>query len=120
MHILMDTLANFGCNSGLKVNVSKSNLFIVGILDQDLEVILQIANFPKGVMSFKYMGIPLAAEKLRVTLYILFINKLAWYINVWTGASLFYVGRVELITDVLHGVDCFWFLILPIPSAIID
>ncbi|XP_052206874.1 uncharacterized protein LOC127811206 [Diospyros lotus] len=76
MCILMDTLGDFGCKSGLKVNASKSNLFTAGIPDQDLQAILQIANSPKGVMPFRYLGIPLAVQKLRVTHCAPLIDKL--------------------------------------------
>lgn len=71
-------------------------------------------------MPFRYLGIPLVAVKLRVTHYAPFIDKLAGYINAWTGASLSYAGRAELIRVVLHGVDCFWLSILSIPADVID
>lgn len=47
-------------------------------------------------MPVRYLGIPLAAEKLKVTHYGPFIEKIIAYLNSWTSASLFYAGRAKL------------------------
>lgn len=71
-------------------------------------------------MPFWYLGIPLAAEKLKVIHYSSFINKIASYINTGTSAALSYAGRAELIRSVLQRVECFWLLIFPILAAVRD
>ncbi|KAL8062253.1 hypothetical protein ABFX02_02G135400 [Erythranthe guttata] len=40
------------------------------------------------------------------------------YINAWTGASLSYAGRAELIRAVVQGVECFWLSIFSIPVTV--
>lgn len=118
--ILMETLTDFGCKSGLLVNVMKSSLFSAGIHGQELQAIQQLVNFPQGVLPVRYLGTPLAAVKFRVAHYGLFMEKIVGYLNSWSSASLSYAGRVELIRSVLQGVDCFWLSILPIPATVID
>ena len=120
VQILMNCLHKFGEVSGLKVNELKSSLFTAGIVGPDLEHIQQMTNFTTGAMPFRYLGIPLAAEKLKSMHFAPFVDKIASYINAWTRCSLSYAGRAELIRAVLQGVECFWLSILPIPAAVID
>lgn len=118
--ILMDCLHNFGNKSGLRANTLKSNLYTAGIYGQDLDDIQILTNIPVGTMPFRYLGIPLAAERLTVMHYAPFLDKIAAYINSWTASSLSYAGRMELIRSVLQGVECFWLSIMPIPAIVID
>ena len=69
VEILMKCLKDFGFMLGSKANVLKSNIFTVGIQSQDLGVILAISGFYHGNMSFRYLGIPLVVEKLKVRCY---------------------------------------------------
>ncbi|KAK6122644.1 hypothetical protein DH2020_043620 [Rehmannia glutinosa] len=75
---------------------------------------------PIGSMPFKYLGIPLAAEKLKAVHYASLVEKIAGYINVWANCTLTYARQMELIRSVVQGVECFWLSILPIPSTVID
>ncbi|KAL2238095.1 UNVERIFIED_CONTAM: putative mitochondrial protein [Sesamum indicum] len=38
----------------------------------------------------------------------------------WTGKSLSYAGRLELIRSVIQGVECFWLQVFPLPAAVIE
>ncbi|XP_022876983.1 uncharacterized protein LOC111395221 [Olea europaea var. sylvestris] len=88
--ILMNCLATFGNMSGLKINVDKSNLYMAGVYGQEMEDILEIASIPKGCMPFRYLGILLAAKRLKINTYDALINKIIAYIGVWSKASLSY------------------------------
>ncbi|XP_052198247.1 uncharacterized protein LOC127805524 [Diospyros lotus] len=118
--ILMDYLKDFGCKSGLKANVLKSNVFTAGLQGHDLDSILHLSSFSNGRMPFRYLGIPLAVEKLRVSYYDSLIDKIANKISAWTASSLSYAGRAELIKAVLQGTECFWLSILHVPNAVIE
>jgi len=120
INILLDCLKDFGCKSGLKANVLKSNVFTAGLQGHDLESILNLSSFSRGSMPFRYLGIPLAAEKLRVNYYDPLIIKIANKISAWTASSLSYAGRAELIKTVLQGTECFWLSILHVPNAVIE
>ena len=103
VRILMDCLSNFGVKSRLSLNMKKSNIFSAGIQGQDLRDILNITRFQQGRMPFKYLGIPLAAQKLRASCYAPLINKIIENISAWSVSSLSYAGRTELIQAVLQG-----------------
>lgn len=71
-------------------------------------------------MPFRYLGIPLASGKLKVSCYAPFLDKITTYIGAWNCSSLSYVGKAELIRAVLQGVECFWLSIFPILATIIS
>ena len=118
--ILMDCLHRFGACSGLSTNALKPRIYPIGINDSDLQDILAITNFSRGVFPFRYLGIPLAVKKLKVIHYGPLTDKILNCIKTWTASSLSYAGKFKLIRVVLQGVECFWLSILPIPAAAIE
>ncbi|XP_022857249.1 uncharacterized protein LOC111378309 [Olea europaea var. sylvestris] len=118
--IVMDCLSNFRSASGLRLNVLKSSLFTAGTHGQILEDILELTSVPRDSMSFRYLGILLASEKLKVGCYAFFLDKITTYIGAWNCSTLSYVGKIELIRAVLQGVECLWLSIFPIPATIIS
>ncbi|KAL0292115.1 UNVERIFIED_CONTAM: hypothetical protein Sangu_3257100 [Sesamum angustifolium] len=52
--------------SGLSVNASKSSIFTAGIENNMLRDILARTEFTRGEMPVRYLGIPLAAQRLAV------------------------------------------------------
>ncbi|KAL8463730.1 hypothetical protein ACS0TY_034404 [Phlomoides rotata] len=118
--ILIDTLDNFKSVSGLTINTSKSCIFTAGIHGYDLDAIMSLVNYPTGTLPVKYLGIPLAAQRLNVVHYAPLVDRIASYINAWTANCLSYAGRLQLIQSVVQGVECFWLQCFPLPSAIIS
>jgi len=118
--IIVDCLSDFGAVSGLRVNVLKSNMYCAGIMEQDLEALQNLSMFSRGLMPFRYLGVPIAAAKLRVHHFSPLIDKIAGHIIAWKSVVLSYAGRAELIKSILQGIQCFWLSILPIPVAVID
>ncbi|KAK6120883.1 hypothetical protein DH2020_045380 [Rehmannia glutinosa] len=116
--ILIDCLNEFKNASGLDVNSFKSNIFTAGIIGDKLDNILNLLNFPLGSLPVRYLGVPLAAQKLNVNHYAPLYDRIASYINKWTNSSLIF-GAL-LIKSVLQGVECFWLQIFPLPNTVID
>lgn len=54
MGFVLQCLVNFGDPLGMKVNVMKSAVYIVGIIG------------PRDMSPFKYLGMPLATKKLYI------------------------------------------------------
>lgn len=52
--------------SGLKLNVGKSEIFSIGLSDEDLHMILQYTGYREGKLSLRYLGVPLVTRKLLV------------------------------------------------------
>ncbi|KAK4438304.1 hypothetical protein Salat_0164700 [Sesamum alatum] len=100
--------------------VDNDVIFMAGIQDNELHGILARMEFARGEMPVRYLGIPLAAQRLSVSDYSLLVDKIASNISKWAAKSLSFAGRLELIRSVIQGVECFWLQIFPLPATVIE
>lgn len=119
VEILADILTEFGEVSGLRANRLKSSVFLAGVRGADRVAVENILEFAEGSFIFRYLGIPLAASRLRGSDYSPIIEKILELIRTWTLLTVFYAGRLELLRSVIQGVICYWLSIFPIPSIVI-
>ncbi|KAK4423208.1 hypothetical protein Salat_1903600 [Sesamum alatum] len=98
----------------------ESSIFTAGIQDNELQGILERTEFARGEMPVRYLGIPLAAQRLSVRDYSPLVDKIASSISKWAAKSLSFAGRLELIRSVIQGVECFWLQIFPLPTTVIE
>jgi hypothetical protein len=117
---IWENVWEFGQISGLKANALKSNMYMAGVGEEDMAEMLRTTGFPHGSMPFRYLRVPIAAERLKIVHFPDLLEGIKSSIEAWSQKSLSYVGRVQLIKSVVQGVECFWLSILPIPSAILD
>ncbi|KAL0298897.1 UNVERIFIED_CONTAM: hypothetical protein Sradi_6549500 [Sesamum radiatum] len=89
VHILMECLQKFRDVSGLTVNTFKSSIFMAGIQNDVLDVILARTEFSRGNMHVRYLGIPFAAKRLLINDYSPLVDQIAGCIaNGWLTPSL--------------------------------
>ncbi|KAL0392778.1 UNVERIFIED_CONTAM: hypothetical protein Sradi_2500600 [Sesamum radiatum] len=81
IHILMECLQEFREVSGLAVNTAKSNIFTAGIQDDILDEVLAMTEFARGHIPVRYLGIPLAAQRLSVTDYSPLVDQIAGFVE---------------------------------------
>lgn len=118
---MFDILEEFGEASGLRASRLKSNLLILaGVRDDERASIEEVLGFSLGNFPFRYLGIPLAASRLRGADYSPPVAKISDLLKAWTNLTISYPGWFELIRSVIQGVCCYWLSIFAIPSIIID
>lgn len=120
VEILAAILDEFGAASGLHANRLKSSLFLTGVGGAERVAIEHALGFAVGSFPFRYLGIPLAASRLKGVDYAPLIEKISDLVKTWTSLTLSYAGRLELIRSVIQGVSCYWISIFPIPAIVID
>ncbi|KAL2238067.1 UNVERIFIED_CONTAM: hypothetical protein Sindi_0998400 [Sesamum indicum] len=120
IHVLMEYLQEFRDASGLSINTSKSCIFTAGVRNEELDEILARTEFARGEMPIRYLGIPLAAQRLSVNNYSPLVDQIANCISKWKSKTISYAGRLELIHLVIQGVECFWLQVFPLPVAVIE
>ncbi|KAL2250196.1 UNVERIFIED_CONTAM: hypothetical protein Sindi_2493300 [Sesamum indicum] len=91
-----------------------------GIRNEELDEILARTAFARGEMPIRYLGIPLAAQRLSVNNYSPLVDQIANCISKWKSKSLSYAGRLELVRSVIQGVECFWLQVFPLPAVVIE
>ncbi|XP_073017967.1 uncharacterized protein [Primulina eburnea] len=79
--LIMKCLNEFGDMAGLRVNQMKSNIYITSLDEHVRHEILQVTAFCEGVLSFRYLGIPLASVRLRTSYYSLLVDAITLKIN---------------------------------------
>lgn len=120
MQVLADAIEEFKGTSGLTVNCSKSQIFFGGVCGFEKIEICRIFGFSEGTLPVKYLGLPLAANKLLNIHYNPLLDQITSFINRWFNSCLSLAGRAELVRSVLQGVECFWIQSLPLPVTISD
>ncbi|XP_073060298.1 uncharacterized protein [Primulina eburnea] len=118
--LVMKCLNEFGEMAWLRVNLLKSNRYMASIDGYVRQQILELTGFSAGNLPVCYLGVPLAARRLRFSDYDILVDALTAKINSWPRHSLSYAEKIELIRSILQGMECFWFSILPIPNGMID
>ena len=81
MHALNLVLDDLYMVSGLSVNKGKSALYVAGVDDAMSFKVVQARQVPKGVLSFRYLGVPLSAKRLGIQDCLVLVEKITSRIN---------------------------------------
>lgn len=112
--LLYYTLVQFGKFSGLKLNLSKSQIFNAGVPNAEILEMQYITSFSLGEFPVRYLGTPLVYGKMKACHFTPLLERIASFINAWSTHSLSYAGILELVKVVIQGVKCFWIQDYPI------
>ena len=106
-------LALFGDCSGLKINISKTEIFPIRMVDSVVTQLLQ--NFPGKIAKFsgKYLGLPLHIRKLRKVEVQPLIDKIGARLPGWKGRLLSAAGRETLVKIVLSAQPIYHMTVFP-------
>ncbi|CAA0806935.1 RNA-directed DNA polymerase (reverse transcriptase)-related family protein, partial [Striga hermonthica] len=118
IQVLMDCLKDFGAKSGLEMNVVKSNIYLAGVKDDSQATILDNTNLRCGSMPFRYLGVPLTADRITARLFDDMIKQIEGQLSRWNGHTLSYAGRLKLLRSVVQGIVCFWMGIFHLPDIV--
>lgn len=73
----------------------------------------------EGELPFKYLGVPLSAQKLNVLQYQPLIQKILSKLDNWAAKLLSYAGRLQLIKSVIGGIQLYWCQVFLIPHKVL-
>ncbi|XP_039024361.1 uncharacterized protein LOC120157217 [Hibiscus syriacus] len=115
----MTVLNHFYDLSDLKLNVSKTELYSVGISARNLDIIKSATGFKHGFLPVRYLGVPLVTKKLSEKDCLPLIDNIKHRHHNWAGKFLSYAGRLELIKTVLYSVVNFWSRQFILPQKVV-
>jgi len=106
-------LSFFGECSGLKINISKIEIYPIRLDTNTIVQLLQ--NFPSKVCNFpgKYLGLPLHVRKLRKIDVQPLLDKIGARLSGWKGRFLSSVGRETLVKTVLSSQPIYHMTVFP-------
>ncbi|XP_074314439.1 uncharacterized protein LOC141649654 [Silene latifolia] len=117
---LLRSFATFSMASGLCFNKDKSEIYFNGMSQGAMDSILQVSGFKRGVLPFKYLGVPISSRKLTKNDGMRLIDKITTRIRSWGAKHLSYAGRLTLVNSVLSGLHSCWSSIFLIPNGILN
>ncbi|XP_047251450.1 uncharacterized protein LOC124886623 [Capsicum annuum] len=118
LSLLKDKFNVFSTTFGLKANMSKSQVYFGGVEITVQQSIMQILEYEKGDLPFKYLGMPFSSKKLTISQCMPLVNKITTKITTWMEKSLSYAGRVQLIKAVLFGIQAYSAQLCLLPKKI--
>lgn len=83
--------------SGLKLNVSKRELYCTCVGFGELQLIKEAIGFRAGTLPVRYLGIPLVTRKPSEKNFDSLLTRMKLKIEVWSTRHLSYVGRLQLV-----------------------
>ncbi|XP_035838324.1 uncharacterized protein LOC118485911 [Helianthus annuus] len=88
--------------SGLKVNLSKSSIYGVGVRDQMVQTMATTLNCKKGVFPFVHLGLPVGANMNLVRNWKPVIDTFRNRLSIWKAKQLSYGGRITLLKSLRY------------------
>jgi hypothetical protein len=73
----------------------------------------------EGVLPVRYLGVPLISSRLTVADCQALIMKITSCIDSWISKMLTFVGRLQLISSILHSIQVYWSCIFILLKKII-
>ncbi|XP_074266680.1 uncharacterized protein LOC141589959 [Silene latifolia] len=117
--LMLRALATFSATSGLRVNAARSEVVFNSVAPGLKHDITEIYGFAKGVLPFKYLGIPIQAGRLTKTDCNVLIDKIVLRVRSIGARKLSYAGRLVLINSVFNTLHNYWASIFLIPKGVI-
>jgi hypothetical protein len=100
-------LLSFENMSGLKINLSKSEVVIVGTPDAERARMANLLNCRLGAFPITYLGLPVSDKVLRISDWNFLTDKVGHRVDPWQGLFLVSTGRLELTNSCLSSLPMF-------------
>ena len=102
--------------SGLKVNMSKSKIYGLGVQSCELELVVRSFNCSIGSFPITYLGLPVGVSMVRETHWKPIIEKFRAKLSRWKASTLSFGGRLTLCKSVLGSLGSYYFSLYKAPS----
>ncbi|XP_062117765.1 uncharacterized protein LOC133831475 [Humulus lupulus] len=109
----------FSGTSGLVPNQNKSAIYCSGMIEAEVNRILEASGFARSQLPFRYLGIPICSKRIYSVECGLILEKMIHRIRQWSSRNLSYMGRVTLINSVLMSIHSYWAQIMILPKRIL-
>lgn len=104
VQLLLSSFARFSSTTGLQVNPAKSSIYCCGGTVSLREELVSVSGFGKGVLPFRYLGVPISTKNLNAADCELLVEKMVTKIKIWSSRHLSFAGRAQLINSVLMSI----------------
>lgn len=116
---LIRILRWFKLASGLKVNMSKSKIYGLGVQSCELDLVVRSFCCSIGSFPITYLGLPVGVSMVRETHWKPIIEKFQAKLSRWKASTLSFGGRLTLCNSVLNSLGSFYFSLYKAPAKVL-
>lgn len=117
---LMGIMEYFYQATGLKINMSKSKVFGIGVSNEEILSFSCGMGCVPGSLPFDYLGLPIRLNMRRRESWSKITEKFKNKLSEWKSKNLSYGGRWTLVKSVLGSLSLYFFSLFRAPISVID
>ncbi|GJS39203.1 putative RNA-directed DNA polymerase [Tanacetum coccineum] len=117
---LMWLLKCFEKASGLRINLSKSKLYGVGVSEVEVEEMAHMLKCRPGKLPFMYLGLPIGVNMNKAGSWGIIVEKFKDTLSEWKAKSISFGGRLTLVQSVLGSLSLYYFSLFRAPTSVIN
>ncbi|GKA16322.1 RNA-directed DNA polymerase, eukaryota, reverse transcriptase zinc-binding domain protein [Tanacetum coccineum] len=91
--------------SGLKININKSNIYGIGVSDDEVSNMARNSRCAVGSFPFTYLGLPIGSNMVHISSCKTLTDRFQLRISSWKVSLLSIGGRLTFIKAVLGGLN---------------
>ncbi|MFS8026364.1 putative RNA-directed DNA polymerase [Helianthus anomalus] len=105
--------------SGLRINLSKSNIFGIGADSEEVADLARVVGCNHDVLPFKYLGLMVGANMNKVSSWKPIYDIVESRLALWKSGFLSIGGRITLIRPVLQSLPGYYFSLYRAPIKVV-
>ena len=117
---LMCILKGFENVSGLKINLSKSKVYGIGVSSSAVAEMARVMKCGMGELPLTYLGLPIGVSMRRESAWRPVIEKFKKKLTDWKAKTMSFGGRLTLVKSVLGSLPLYYFSLFRVPSCVIN
>ncbi|KAJ0656010.1 putative reverse transcriptase zinc-binding domain-containing protein [Helianthus annuus] len=106
--------------SGLKINIHKSVLFGLGVVEEEVRLMANFLGCKIGSLPFTYLGVKVGANMNRISNWDPVVDTIQNRLCSWKSKLLSIGGRLTLLKAVLASLPVYYLSIYKAPATVID
>ncbi|GJU60510.1 hypothetical protein Tco_1238276 [Tanacetum coccineum] len=103
--LVLDFMETDSLPRGLKINIAKSNVYGVGVSEENLEAMATLTRCLAGSLPFTYLGLPIGKNMKLTDSWCVMVDKFKSKLSNWKANLLSISGRLTLIKSVLGSFE---------------
>ncbi|KAJ9541443.1 hypothetical protein OSB04_027949 [Centaurea solstitialis] len=104
---------------GLKINLSKSRLFGIGVTKEEVQHMASLVKCKADQLPFLYLGLPVGDNMAKLKPWAKLVEGMKLKLSCWKARVLSIGGRLTLIKAVLTALPLYFFSIFKVPDGVI-
>ncbi|GJY58660.1 RNA-directed DNA polymerase, eukaryota, reverse transcriptase zinc-binding domain protein [Tanacetum coccineum] len=106
--------------SGLKINIHKSNIYGIGVNEEEVSNMASNAGCIAGNILFNYLGLPIGSNMKSIASWKMLVDHFHLRLSTWKANLLSIGGRLTLIKSVLGSLGIYYLLIFRAPESVLQ